>query len=191
MVLPQQRFFVLAPILGHEARAQEVGGVAGREAVPRGLPVDHGQGMAAFRRAEQHVVEPVVAVGDRLHALRRVHPWLPWLVGVIGLVFVHIYGSYMVKGTGEASARLLGLLPAWAWSVFWVCVAAVFLYRGAYRHVEIIFYVFLIMLSVSLLGVAVWAFFWAVGSGQFDDLETPAVRVIMDDDEKPPESPET
>jgi len=45
----------------------------------------------------------------------------------------------------------------------------------------------LIPLGLLLLGGAVWAFFWAVSSGQFDDLDTPAVRVIMDDDEKPPE----
>ena len=45
----------------------------------------------------------------------------------------------------------------------------------------------LIPLALLLLGVAVWVFFWAVGSGQFDDLDTPAMRVIMDDDEKPPE----
>jgi cbb3-type cytochrome oxidase maturation protein len=45
----------------------------------------------------------------------------------------------------------------------------------------------LIPLALLLLGGAVWAFFWAVGSGQFDDLDTPALRVIMDDDEKPPE----
>jgi cbb3-type cytochrome oxidase maturation protein len=44
----------------------------------------------------------------------------------------------------------------------------------------------LIPLALLLLGGAVWAFFWAVGSGQFDDLDTPAMRVIMDDDEKPP-----
>ena len=43
----------------------------------------------------------------------------------------------------------------------------------------------LIPLALLLLGGAVWAFFWAVGSGQFDDLDTPAVRIIMDDDEKP------
>ena len=46
----------------------------------------------------------------------------------------------------------------------------------------------LIPLALILLGVAVWAFFWAVGSGQFDDLDTPAVRVIMDDDTKPDDS---
>jgi cbb3-type cytochrome oxidase maturation protein len=45
----------------------------------------------------------------------------------------------------------------------------------------------LIPLALVLLAGAVWAFFWAVGSGQFDDLDTPAVRVIMDDDERPPE----
>jgi cbb3-type cytochrome oxidase maturation protein len=45
----------------------------------------------------------------------------------------------------------------------------------------------LIPLALLVLGIAVWAFFWAVGSGQFDDLDTPAVRIIMDDDDKPPE----
>ena len=45
----------------------------------------------------------------------------------------------------------------------------------------------LIPLALLLLGVAVWAFFWAVGSGQFDDLDTPAMRVVMDDDSKPKE----
>lgn len=43
----------------------------------------------------------------------------------------------------------------------------------------------LIPLALLLLGGAVWAFFWAVSSGQFDDLDTPAVRIVMDDDEKP------
>ena len=48
----------------------------------------------------------------------------------------------------------------------------------------------LIPLALLLLGGAVWAFFWAVGSGQFDDLDTPAMRVVMDDDSKPPEDGE-
>jgi len=49
----------------------------------------------------------------------------------------------------------------------------------------------LIPLALLLLGGAVWAFFWAVGNGQFDDLDTPAIRIIMDDDDKPPEKPES
>lgn len=41
----------------------------------------------------------------------------------------------------------------------------------------------LIPLSIVLVAVAVWAFFWAVGNGQFDDLDTPAWRILTDDDE--------
>tara|TARA_R110000782_G_scaffold44075_10_gene98778 strand:- start:108 stop:311 length:204 start_codon:yes stop_codon:yes gene_type:complete len=43
----------------------------------------------------------------------------------------------------------------------------------------------LIPLGLILLGFAVWAFFWAVGAGQFDDLDTPAWSVVMDDDSVP------
>jgi cbb3-type cytochrome oxidase maturation protein len=46
----------------------------------------------------------------------------------------------------------------------------------------------LIPLGLLLLGIAVWAFFWAVGSGQFDDLKTPGWSVVMDDDESPDEA---
>ena len=46
----------------------------------------------------------------------------------------------------------------------------------------------LIPLSLLLIAAAVIAFFWAAGSGQFDNLDTEAWRVVMDDDEKPPES---
>lgn len=48
----------------------------------------------------------------------------------------------------------------------------------------------LIPLGLILLGLAVWAFFWAVGSGQFDDLDTPATRILLDDDDKPRSSSE-
>lgn len=43
----------------------------------------------------------------------------------------------------------------------------------------------LIPLGLLLVGIAVLVFFWAVGSGQYDDLESPAISVIMDDDSKP------
>ncbi|MFZ1624589.1 MAG: cbb3-type cytochrome oxidase assembly protein CcoS [Gammaproteobacteria bacterium] len=44
----------------------------------------------------------------------------------------------------------------------------------------------LIPLGLALLLAAVAAFFWAVRSGQFDDLETPAWRILLDDDRNPP-----
>ncbi|TDO09816.1 MULTISPECIES: cbb3-type cytochrome oxidase assembly protein CcoS [Halomonas] len=41
----------------------------------------------------------------------------------------------------------------------------------------------LIPLSLTLLGLAVWAFFWAVKHDQFEDLEGPAYRILFDEDE--------
>ncbi|MCK7592762.1 cbb3-type cytochrome oxidase assembly protein CcoS [Pseudomarimonas salicorniae] len=41
--------------------------------------------------------------------------------------------------------------------------------------------VVLIPISLVLLGIAVWAFIWAVRRGQFDDLDTPAVDVLADE----------
>jgi cbb3-type cytochrome oxidase maturation protein len=46
----------------------------------------------------------------------------------------------------------------------------------------------LIPLGLMLLGIAIWAFFWAVGSGQFDDLKSPGWSVVMDDDKVPERS---
>jgi cbb3-type cytochrome oxidase maturation protein len=40
----------------------------------------------------------------------------------------------------------------------------------------------LIPLSVVLVALAGWVFFGAADSGQFDDLEGPALRVLNDDD---------
>ncbi|HAU68667.1 MAG TPA: cbb3-type cytochrome oxidase assembly protein CcoS [Gammaproteobacteria bacterium] len=48
---------------------------------------------------------------------------------------------------------------------------------------EIIF--LLIPLSLLLVGVAIWAFFWATRSGQFDDLDSPALSILDDDDDNP------
>jgi cbb3-type cytochrome oxidase maturation protein len=44
----------------------------------------------------------------------------------------------------------------------------------------------LIPLGLVVLAAGVCAFFWAVRTGQFDDLETPAWSVVLDDDTKPP-----
>ncbi|MEL6868271.1 MAG: cbb3-type cytochrome oxidase assembly protein CcoS [Pseudomonadota bacterium] len=43
----------------------------------------------------------------------------------------------------------------------------------------------LIPLGLILLCVFVGAFFWASGNGQFDDLDSPAMRIVLDDDSKP------
>ncbi len=44
-----------------------------------------------------------------------------------------------------------------------------------------------LMLPVALLlaGLAAWGFIRAVKGGQFDDLDTPPIRAVFDDDEPP------
>jgi cbb3-type cytochrome oxidase maturation protein len=46
---------------------------------------------------------------------------------------------------------------------------------------EIIF--ILIPIAIILLGFAIWAFFWSVNSGQYDDLDSPAHSILFDDDD--------
>ena len=43
----------------------------------------------------------------------------------------------------------------------------------------------LVPLALVLAGAAVLAFRWAVRDGQFDDVETPALRILLDDAEPP------
>ena len=47
---------------------------------------------------------------------------------------------------------------------------------------EILF--IMIPLGLVLVALGLWAFFWATGSGQFDDLDSPGWSVL-DDDRKP------
>ncbi len=41
----------------------------------------------------------------------------------------------------------------------------------------------LIPLGIVILGIAIGAFVWAVKSGQFEDMQGPAYRILMDDDD--------
>jgi cbb3-type cytochrome oxidase maturation protein len=47
--------------------------------------------------------------------------------------------------------------------------------------VEILY--MLIPLAVVIMVIAVVAFVWTVKSGQYDDMEGPAYRILMDDDD--------
>jgi cbb3-type cytochrome oxidase maturation protein len=41
----------------------------------------------------------------------------------------------------------------------------------------------LIPISLVIMAVAIGVFLWAIRSGQFEDLEGPAHRILMDDDD--------
>lgn len=44
----------------------------------------------------------------------------------------------------------------------------------------------MIPLGLVLVAFALWAFFWAVGDGQFDDLESPGWSVVAEEKAAPP-----
>jgi cbb3-type cytochrome oxidase maturation protein len=44
----------------------------------------------------------------------------------------------------------------------------------------------MIPLGLVLVAFGLWAFFWATGDGQFDDLDSPGWTVLEDDERPPP-----
>jgi len=48
----------------------------------------------------------------------------------------------------------------------------------------------MIPLGLVLVGFGLWAFFWATGDGQFDDLDSPGWTVLEDDRAPPPDPPD-
>lgn len=41
----------------------------------------------------------------------------------------------------------------------------------------------LIPIAVIIVALAIWLFFWAVDSGQYEDLDGPAHSILFDDDD--------
>jgi len=48
----------------------------------------------------------------------------------------------------------------------------------------------MIPLGLVLVALGLWAFFWATGSGQFDDLDSPGWTVLEDDEAPPSDEPQ-
>ncbi|MBK9494822.1 MAG: Cytochrome oxidase maturation protein cbb3-type [Alphaproteobacteria bacterium ADurb.BinA280] len=46
--------------------------------------------------------------------------------------------------------------------------------------------IYLVPVSLILLGLAFWAFWWAVKRGQFDNLDTPAIDILTSDERETP-----
>lgn len=49
----------------------------------------------------------------------------------------------------------------------------------------------LVLLSLVLAGLAVWALIWAINKNQFDDLDSPAYSILDDDNEPQQKSNKT
>ncbi len=44
----------------------------------------------------------------------------------------------------------------------------------------------LVPVTLVLVGIALWGFFWAVRSGQFEELEVASWEILVDDSSKAP-----
>ena len=61
----------------------------------------------------------------------------------------------MIKGLGKASYNLTGLSSPFIWSSICVIFAAILIFKGTYKRVELIFYIFLFILTTSLIAVSI------------------------------------
>ena len=48
----------------------------------------------------------------------------------------------------------------------------------------------LVPVALAIMALALWAYVWAAKRGQFDDLKTPGMRVLHEDDDTWPDPPE-
>ena len=91
-----------------------------------------------------------------LDGLARLHPWYAPVLLAASILMGHAYGSYMTVGVGEACRNATGLGQVWHWALLCNTVALLLVFQPTYLRVEMLFKIFLGLLSVSLIGTAIW-----------------------------------
>lgn len=94
-----------------------------------------------------------------LDGLARLHPIYAPILFFAAIVMGHVYGSYMTRGVGEVCRNVFGFGAIWQWAVACNAVACYLVFRPSFRALELVFFFFLAVLSVSFLGSAVWVGF--------------------------------
>jgi Mn2+/Fe2+ NRAMP family transporter len=94
-----------------------------------------------------------------LDGLARLHWLYPPVLFFASVVMGHVYGSYMTRGVGEVCRNVFGFGTLWQWAIVCNLSAVYLVFRPVFRRLEIVFFVFLAVLSVSFVGSAVWVGF--------------------------------
>jgi Mn2+/Fe2+ NRAMP family transporter len=94
-----------------------------------------------------------------LDGLARLHPLYAPILFVAAVVMGHVYGSYMTVGVGEICRNVFGFGPVWLWAIICNGTAWYLVFQSGFRLLEIVFFFFLAVLSVSFLGCAIWVGF--------------------------------
>ncbi len=96
-----------------------------------------------------------------LDGLVRLHPLYAPVLFIGAIVMGHVYESYMTVGVAEVCRNVFGFGPLWGWAILCNSIAFALVIMGGYRPLELVFKVFLGVLSVSFVGSAVWVGFSA------------------------------
>ena len=91
-----------------------------------------------------------------LDGLARLHPVYAPMLFVASIVMGHVYGSYMTRGVGEVCRNVFGFGAIWQWAVVCNGAAMYLVFRPTFRALELLFFFFLAVMSVSFVGSAVW-----------------------------------
>ena len=91
-----------------------------------------------------------------LDGLARLHPAYAPVLFVASIVMGHVYGSYMTRGVGEVCRNVFGFGAIWQWAVVCNGAAMYLVFRPTFRALELVFFFFLAVMSVSFVGSAVW-----------------------------------
>jgi Mn2+/Fe2+ NRAMP family transporter len=94
-----------------------------------------------------------------LDGLARLHPLYAPVLFVAAVVMGHVYGSYMTRGVGEICRNVFGFGTIWQWAILCNGTAFYLVFQPGFRRLEIVFFFFLAVLSVSFLGSAIWVGF--------------------------------
>jgi Mn2+/Fe2+ NRAMP family transporter len=94
-----------------------------------------------------------------LDGLARLHRFYAPLLFAATVVMGHVYGSYMTRGIGEVCRNAFGGGPIWLWAAICNGAAIYLVFRSSFRALEILFFGFLAVLSVSFIGSAAWVGF--------------------------------
>lgn len=98
-----------------------------------------------------------------LDGLARLHRWYAPVLFFAAILMGHVYGAYMTKGAGETLANVFGMGQPWQWAVLCNGAGLALVFRPAFRRLEIVFLIFLGVLSVSFIGCALWVGFDPAG----------------------------
>ncbi|TSI12227.1 Nramp family divalent metal transporter [Brevibacterium aurantiacum] len=81
----------------------------------------------------------------------------PWAIGIAALISGHLLNGYMIKGAGEAVAKIVTVGNPFLWSCILVVVSIFVIGRNVYNTIEKGMKLLLAMMTVVFLGLAIYS----------------------------------